>query len=125
MKARDMDELLGTSARLAIVLTLADQQPWTFTALRNETGLADGNLHVQARKLVAAGYLEAEKVQQGNRRVTAYRLSSHGWQQLRAHGQQLGRAFGMTDSDFTVRKMGDGFLSSPKKRSRSDDSQVW
>ncbi len=125
MKAQDMDDLLGTNARLAIVLTLADHKPWTFTALRNETGLADGNLHVQARKLVAAGYLEAEKVKQGNRLVTAFRLSSHGWDQLQAHGQQLGRALGMPAFDSTLRKMGGGYSPSPKKRSRNDDSQVW
>ena len=125
MKAQDMDELLGTSARLAIILTLADRQPWTFTALRNETGLADGNLHVQARKLVTAGYLDAEKVQQGNREVTAFRLSSHGWDRLRAYGQKLGQALGLAVSDFNVRRAGDRTPPSAKKRSSNDDSQVW
>ncbi len=125
MKAQDMDELLGTNARLAIVLTLADHKPWTFTALRNETGLADGNLHVQARKLVAAGYLEAEKVQQGNRLVTAFRLSSHGWDQLRNQGRQLGRALGLTGSDLNMRSVGDGGIPSSNKHARKDGSQVW
>lgn len=47
MKACDMDEMLGTTARLAIVLTLADGREQIFTALREKTGLADGNLHAR------------------------------------------------------------------------------
>ncbi len=137
MNAQNLDELLGTTARMAIVLTLADHQPWTFTSLREETGLADGNLHVQARKLVQAGYLEAEKVPQGNRMVTAFRLSTHGWDRLRAYGQRLGPALGLVASDFPGKKSSPGQRgssgqngstssgSSSTKYKSNDDSQVW
>ena len=36
-KAQEIDEMLGTSARLAIVLTLANGKPWTFTDLRDDS----------------------------------------------------------------------------------------
>jgi DNA-binding MarR family transcriptional regulator len=78
MKLADLDEALATPARLAIVATLARAQRLTYTALREETGLADGNLHVQTRKLIAAGYLTREPVQQGGRPATRFELTERG-----------------------------------------------
>ena len=112
-KAEEIDEMLGTSARLAIVLTLANGKPWTFTALRDETGLADGNLHVQTRKLVAAEYVNSEKTKRGNRQVTAFSLTSHGLQRLRDHVRRVGQYLGIQPAP--VRKV----------QTKSDDSQVW
>ena len=73
MKFSDMDEMLGTPARLAILATVArppsaeeDGNRWSFMALRRETGLADGNLHVQTRKLVDAGYLSRDQIRQAD-----------------------------------------------------------
>lgn len=129
MKARDMDELLGTTARLAIVLTLADGRPWTFTELREETGLADGNLHVQTRKLVEARYLGAEKIPSGNRQVTAFRLTDQGKQKLGALARRLGAAIGSLGSGFGSQSSGWTASSSSgcsaKKKPGPDDSQVW
>lgn len=78
MKLADLDEVLAAPARLAIVATLALSQRLTYTALREETGLADGNLHVQTRKLVAAGYLTSEHVMQRGRRATRFELTERG-----------------------------------------------
>lgn len=75
MNAREIDDLLGTPARLAIVATLARVEALAFTELGRETGLADGNLHVQTRKLVSAGYLSGVKGRKGNRRVTCFSLT--------------------------------------------------
>ncbi len=120
MKVSNIDDLLGTPARLAVVLTLADNQPWTFTALRNETGLADGNLHVQARKLVAAEYLVAEKVKQGNRLVTAFRLSPLGRDKMRAYVGLLSMALGVKEiSDISFKR------DKKVESCHNDDSQVW
>lgn len=120
-KAQEIDELLGTSARLAIVLTLASGRPWTFTALRDETGLADGNLHVQTRKLVAAEYVSSEKTKRGNRQVTAFKITPHGLQKLRDHVQRVGQYLGINSS-------GPEELQSAavrKNQTKNDDSQVW
>ena len=78
MKASDVDDHLDIPARLAIVATLAQGQRLTFTGLREQTGLADGNLHVQTRRLLAAGYLMGERVQQGGRSVTRFELTERG-----------------------------------------------
>ncbi|HOX26149.1 MAG TPA: transcriptional regulator [Candidatus Krumholzibacteria bacterium] len=78
MKVTDLDETLAAPARLAIVATLARGHRLTFTVLREETGLADGNLHVQTRKLIEVGYLARERVQQGGRPVTRFELTERG-----------------------------------------------
>lgn len=83
MKSSDVDDHLGVPARLAIVATLAQGQRLTFTGLREQTGLADGNLHVQTRKLLAAGYLTGERVRIGGpesrgRPVTRFELTERG-----------------------------------------------
>lgn len=78
MKASEVDEHLGIPARLAIVATLALGQRLTFTGLREQTGIADGNLHVQTRKLLAAGYLTGERVRIGGRSVTRFELTERG-----------------------------------------------
>lgn len=124
MKARDLDELLGTTARMAIVLILADGQLWTFTSLKEETGLADGNLSVQTRKLVDARYLAAEKIQKGNRRVTAFRLTELGRKQLKAQATLLMKALGLKGPQGGQRSEGSG-LPPKKKQSDNDGFQVW
>lgn len=117
--------MLGAPARLAIVATVASAPPgegggrWTFTALREETGLADGNLHVQARKLTDAGYLSRSRIQQGNRSVTCFDLTESGRRALRGLAHRLQRV------------LGDGPGTSPsnpvrgRPARRADDSRVW
>jgi len=85
----EIDDLLGTPARLAILATVADGGRWTFSALRRETGLADGNLHVQTRRLVGAGYLAASRVRQGNRTVTRFELTAAGRRAMEDHVRRL------------------------------------
>ena len=92
MKASDLDDTLGTPARLAIVATLARGQRLTFTALREQTGLADGNLHVQTRKLMEAGYLTSERVQQGSRQATRFELTERGRLAFLDHVRRLREA---------------------------------
>jgi len=125
MKAKSLDEMLAAPARLAIVATVATLpaqrgvRRWTFTALRQETGLADGNLHVQARKLTEAGYLHRHQVQQGNRQVTCFDLSDRGRRALRLFVGQLRDAL----------EGGSGFsdLSTDRRAPKpsADGSQVW
>ena len=125
MKAMDLDELLGTPARLAIVATAATlpasrgESRWTFSALGRETGLADGNLHVQTRKLAEAGYLHRHRIRQGNREVTCFDLTDKGRAALRVLVGQLRDAL----------EGGSGFSDIGAERLRQpqpeDDSQVW
>jgi DNA-binding PadR family transcriptional regulator len=125
MKAKDLDEILGVTARLAIVATLATLPPaggiqrWTFMAIRRETELADGNLHVQTQKLVTAGYLSSARVEHGKRTVTCFELTDIGRRALRKFVSQIQDAL----------EGGSGFadLSSdrPPSRPKDNGSQVW
>ena len=112
MNARTLDPLLGTPARLAIVATLADGRDRTFTELKSATGLADGNLHVQTRRLTEAGYLRRRREQREGRQVTCYRLEEDGLAALRKLADRLQAAL------TGVRPVRTG----PRER---DDSQVW
>lgn len=121
MNARDIDDLLGAPARLAIVATLAGVDALAFTDLGRETGLADGNLHVQTRKLLGAGYITGSKGRRGNRPVTSFSLSELGRERFREHVRRLAAAGRLDWLD------GDGTPGRPRpRRSRNkDDSQVW
>lgn len=119
MNAREIDELLGTPARLAIVATLARVESLAFTELGRETGLADGNLHVQTRKLLKAGYISGSEGRKGNRRVTCFSLTELGRNKIRSHTRLLAEASGLNN-------LGGGANTSRSRRGRSkDDSQVW
>jgi DNA-binding MarR family transcriptional regulator len=78
MHVRELEDILGAPARLAVMATAMDGQRWTFTALGRETGLADGNLHVQTRKLTVARLLARERTTQGNRTVTCFEITEKG-----------------------------------------------
>ena len=119
-----IDERLAIPARLAIVATCADGSAWAFTRLRAETGLADGNLHVQTGKLVEAGYLEAAKERQGGRMVTTFRLTDNGLRNFRKYLQTLAAALGEKDLRFPgPRPASLSGQSGPG--GTKDDSQVW
>lgn len=119
MNAREIDELLGTPARLAIVATLAQVDSLAFTDLGQETGLADGNLHVQTRKLLHAGYISGSKGRKGNRRVTCFSLTELGRNMIRAHVRLLAEASGLSNFG------GGGLPPRPRHGRSKDDSQVW
>lgn len=124
MKAREIDNLLGTPARLAIVASLAGAGPLTFTQLRQETGLADGNLHVQTRRLLEAGYLSSGKKPSGGRTLTVFQLTADGMARYRSHVRLISQPLGgqiYTLSAAVPRRE----RSAPEPRRSKDDSQVW
>jgi len=118
MKVSDLDDTLGIPARLAIVATLAQGQRLAFTALGSETGIADGNLHVQTRKLIEAGYLTSERVKEEGRPFTRFEITDRGRRALRDHVQRLIEA---TNAPISPRKP----KVEAKPRHRSDPARVW
>ncbi|MDD5718139.1 MAG: transcriptional regulator [Candidatus Krumholzibacteria bacterium] len=118
MKLADLDPALAAPARLAIVATLARGQRLTYTALREETGLADGNLHVQTRKLMAAGYLIRERVQQGARTATRFELTERGRLNFLEYVRRLREA---GEDSFAAARGAAG----ADKRRPADPSRVW
>lgn len=84
------DPHLCSPARMAIMAAVADGNALSFSVLRDSSGLADGNLHVQTRKLAAAGYLEILRSREGRRAVTRFQVTQQGRRALELHFQKLG-----------------------------------
>jgi len=75
--------VLVFSSRLAIMACLANGEPMSFTELSKAAGLADGNLHVQTRRLEEAGFLTITRAGQGRRGRTMYRITEPGERRYR------------------------------------------
>ena len=72
-------EFLLSPARLKICAYLAVVGEASFSELKRETGLSDGNLSVQLTKLQAAGFVESSKQKSPKKRTqTLWRLTNAG-----------------------------------------------
>jgi DNA-binding MarR family transcriptional regulator len=74
----DLDPLLHERGRLAIVSVLAAVEQTTFTELRDQLEMTDGNLSVHLQKLEEKGYVAIAKSFVGRRPQTACRLTAAG-----------------------------------------------
>jgi len=109
------DDNLTSAARLGIVAALISGEAISFTDLKKKTGLADGNLHVQTRKLASAGYLEIIKGNRGKRSYTRFRITELGVSAMKLHVRKL--------QAILDRELGEiGPSTGPRP---GDDSQVW
>jgi DNA-binding transcriptional ArsR family regulator len=75
-----LDPLLHERGRLAIVSVLAAVDRLTFTELRDQLGMTDGNLSVHLQKLEEKGYVAIDKQFVGRRPQTTSRLTRAGRQ---------------------------------------------
>lgn len=87
----DFDRHLTSSARLSIVAALVNNDCLSFTELKARTGLADGNLHIQTKKLEECGYLIKTKGIRKGRPVTFFSLSAEGLTTFELHIRKLQR----------------------------------
>ena len=83
------DEMISAPCRLGILATLVPGVPVSFTEMKAETSLSDGNLHVQTRKLADVGYIDINKVKKGRRSVTEFRITELGLERLRLYVMKL------------------------------------
>ena len=111
----EFDEHLLSPARLAIIAALVPGEALSFTQLKRAAGLADGNLHVQTRKLEEVGYLEIIKGQRGRRSWTRFRITEKGLAALKLHIRKL-QAIIATES---------GVIKATPLHGKRDASQVW
>ncbi len=109
------DPVLVFSSRLEIVSCLVNGEPMSFTELRKATELADGNLHVQTRKLAEAGYIQATQTRAGGRARTVYRITDYGESQFRRLIATLEQSLERPPAERTPPAPGQG----------RDESQVW
>ena len=75
---RGLDDVIHSRIRLAIMAILASVEDATFTHLRDEIGLTDGNLSTHMSRLVEAGYVETHRVLDDGRAATRHRLTAEG-----------------------------------------------
>lgn len=75
---QELNPLLHSQLRLAIVSLLIGLEEADFTFIREKTGATSGNLSIQMDKLYEAGYIGVTKTFQGKKPRTIYRITSHG-----------------------------------------------
>ena len=77
---RELDPLLHSQLRLAVVSLLMGLDEADFVYLKERTEATAGNLSVQIDKLCQAGYIDVEKGFEGKRPRTVCRITLKGRQ---------------------------------------------
>lgn len=75
---KELDPLLHSQLRLAVISLLMSLEEADFVFLREKTGATAGNLSVQLEKLSEAGYIEVAKSFLGKRPRTTCRITAQG-----------------------------------------------
>ena len=75
---KDLDPILHSQLRLAVMSLLISVKEAEFTFLKEKTGATAGNLSVQIQKLKDAGYLDVTKQFKDNYPQTMCRITPAG-----------------------------------------------
>lgn len=75
---KDLDPLLHSQLRLAIMSLLMTLEKAEFTFLKDKTQSTAGNLSVQIDKLSEAGYIAVEKSFKGKKPLTTCKVTAKG-----------------------------------------------
>jgi predicted transcriptional regulator len=75
---KDLDPILHSQLRLAIVSLLISVKEAEFTFIKEKTGATAGNLSVQVQKLKDAGYIEVIKQFKENYPQTICKITAEG-----------------------------------------------
>lgn len=75
---KDLDPLLHSQLRLAVMSLLVSVQSAEFVYLKEKTNATAGNLSVQIDKLSSAGYIEVEKTFKGKKPLTTCKITKKG-----------------------------------------------
>lgn len=74
----DLDPLLHSQLRLAVISLLISVESAEFTFIREQTNSTAGNLSVQLDKLSEAGYISIEKTFRGKKPLTTCKITKKG-----------------------------------------------
>jgi len=74
----DLDPLLHSQLRLAIISMLVSAEKVEFTHIQSETKAAAGNISLQIKKLQEAGYINVEKTFKNNYPKTMLSITGKG-----------------------------------------------
>lgn len=75
---KDLDPLLHSQLRLAVMSLLVSVVSAEFTFLKEKTNCTAGNLSVQIDKLSEAGYIRVEKGYKGKKPLTTCKITKKG-----------------------------------------------
>jgi DNA-binding transcriptional ArsR family regulator len=78
MAFKDLDPLLHSQLRLAIMSLLISLESAEFVFLKEKTNSTPGNLSVQLDKLSEAGYITIDKSFKGKKPVTSCKITKKG-----------------------------------------------
>lgn len=74
----DLNPLLHSQLRLAIMSLLVSVEQADYKFIKKETDASSGNISVQMGKLENAGYIKINKSFKNNKPNTSYRITSEG-----------------------------------------------
>lgn len=75
---KDLDPLLHSQLRLAVMSLLMSVKSAEFVYIKEKTGATAGNLSVQLDKLDKAGYIEINKTFKGKKPLTTCKITGKG-----------------------------------------------
>jgi len=75
---KELDPLLHSQLRLAVISLLMSVESAEFTFLKEKTNATAGNLSVQLDKLAEAGYITIEKSFKGKKPLTTCKITKKG-----------------------------------------------
>jgi len=92
----ELDAILHQPLRTRIAAFLSTRKEATFTELKTELGVTDGNLESHLKKMISSGYMQAKKtsVKQG-RQTTVYSLTRKGKDSFENYLETLKRILSM------------------------------
>ena len=85
----DLDPLLHSQLRLAIISMLVSSEKVEFTYIKEETKAAAGNISIQIKKLQEAGYINIEKTFKNNYPNTMLSITDKGIKAFEAYVNNL------------------------------------
>ena len=86
---KDLNPILHSQLRLAVVSLLITVKEAEFTYLREKTNATAGNLSVQINKLKEAGYIDVIKSFKDNYPQTSCKITPHGVQAFEEYVKDL------------------------------------
>jgi DNA-binding MarR family transcriptional regulator len=86
---KDLDPLLHSQLRLAIVSMLVASKKVEFTHIKEETQAAAGNISIQIKKLQEAGYINVEKTFKNNYPKTMLSITNEGIRAFESYVNEL------------------------------------
>lgn len=89
MEFRDLDPLLHSQLRLAVISLLVTVREAEFVFIREKTNATAGNLSVQLDKLSKAGYIRIKKSFKGKKPLTTCSITKQGISAFREYVSAL------------------------------------